>query len=223
MSNVVRFPRRRHGRTPATSASLRAAKFAKTSNDTAAEPRSVANRTTPGQWGLGMPLDRQPLTVLSDCASALARSPVPPHASIIVAQVKSESSMGTDIVRDLRTRQGFATCETTNPPNSRTIRSMDTDLEVSNRLAALREKLGLDQAQFAKSLGIEKNTYNAYERGKRPLTIETAKKIRRRYGISVDWLLFGDIGQPNQVFLVGIEPQPEAAKKAPARKKRSVA
>jgi transcriptional regulator with XRE-family HTH domain len=56
---------------------------------------------------------------------------------------------------------------------------MDTDLEVSNRLAALREKLGLDQASFAKSLGIEKNTYNAYERGKRPLTIETAKKIRR--------------------------------------------
>jgi DNA-binding XRE family transcriptional regulator len=61
---------------------------------------------------------------------------------------------------------------------------MDTDIEVSNRLAALREKLGMDQATFAKSLGIEKNTYNAYERGKRPLTIETAKKIRRRHGIS---------------------------------------
>jgi transcriptional regulator with XRE-family HTH domain len=102
---------------------------------------------------------------------------------------------------------------------------MDTDIEVSNRLAALREKLGLDQAKFAKSLGIEKNTYNAYERGKRPLTIETAKKIRRRYGISVDWLLFGDIGQPNQMFLVDIQTQPEAAKapKKPAvLKKRSV-
>lgn len=99
---------------------------------------------------------------------------------------------------------------------------MDTDLEVSNRLAALREKLGLDQASFAKSLGIEKNTYNAYERGKRPLTIETAKKIRRRYGISVDWLLFGDIGQPNQVFLLGIEPQAEPAKPT-VRKKRTAA
>lgn len=100
---------------------------------------------------------------------------------------------------------------------------MDTDLEVSNRLAALREKLGLDQVAFAKSLGIEKNTYNAYERGKRPLTIETAKKIRRRYGISVDWLLFGDIGQPNHQFLLDIEPVQEAPKKEPGRKKRTAA
>jgi transcriptional regulator with XRE-family HTH domain len=100
---------------------------------------------------------------------------------------------------------------------------MDTDVEVSDRLAALREKLGLDQAAFAKSLGIEKNTYNAYERGKRPLTIETAKKIRRRYGISVDWLLFGDIGQPNHQFLLTIEPPAPVAKREPVRKKRSAA
>lgn len=101
---------------------------------------------------------------------------------------------------------------------------MDTDIEVSNRLAALREKLGLDQAAFAKSLGIEKNTYNAYERGKRPLTIETAKKIRRRYGISVDWLLFGDIGQPNHQFLLSLE-QPVTAtpRRTPVRKKRTAA
>lgn len=100
---------------------------------------------------------------------------------------------------------------------------MDTDMEVANRLVALREKLELDQTSFAKSLGIEKNTYNAYERGKRPLTIETAKKIRRRYGISVDWLLFGDIGQSNQMFLLSIEPQAEAPQKQPVRKKRSAA
>lgn len=100
---------------------------------------------------------------------------------------------------------------------------MDTDLEVAIRLAALREKLELDQASFAKALGIEKNTYNAYERGKRPLTIETAKKIRRRYGISVDWLLFGDIGQPNQMFLLTIEQPAEAPKKEPGRKRKSAA
>lgn len=100
---------------------------------------------------------------------------------------------------------------------------MDTDIEVSNRLAALREKLGLDQASFAKSLGIEKNTYNAYERGKRPLTIETAKKIRRKYGISVDWLLFGDIGQPNYQFLMDIQPTIEVARREPVRRKRPAA
>lgn len=100
---------------------------------------------------------------------------------------------------------------------------MDTDMEVSNRLAALRERLQLDQVAFAKSLGIEKNTYNAYERGKRPLTIETAKKIRRKYGISVDWLLFGDLGQPNYQFLLSIESPAQTEVKAPVRKKRSAA
>lgn len=220
MGSVIRFPRMRHTRTSAVSTDLSAAKFAKASNVTWILPRLAATRTTPGQWGLGMPLDRHPLTVLADCASAPATSPVPPQASIIMSQVMS---MGDDIVRNLRTCQAFATCETTFTPNSRTIGPMDTDLEVSNRLAALREKLGLDQAKFAKSLGIEKNTYNAYERGKRPLTIETAKKIRRRYGISVDWLLFGDIGQPNQMFLLGIESQIEPVKKTAGQKKRSAA
>lgn len=95
---------------------------------------------------------------------------------------------------------------------------MDTDMEVSNRLAALREKLQMDQVAFAKSLGIEKNTYNAYERGKRPLTMETAKRIRKKYGISTDWLLYGDIGQPNHQFILTIEPPAEAP---PVRKKRS--
>jgi transcriptional regulator with XRE-family HTH domain len=98
---------------------------------------------------------------------------------------------------------------------------MDTDMEVANRLVALREKLEMDQTSFAKSLGIEKNTYNAYERGKRPLTIETAKKIRKRYGISVDWLLFGDIGQPNHQFLLSIDPPVEPPRRAPVRKKRT--
>jgi transcriptional regulator with XRE-family HTH domain len=98
---------------------------------------------------------------------------------------------------------------------------MDTDLEISNRLAALRERLGLDQVAFAKALGIEKQTYNAYERGKRPLTIETAKKIRRRYGISVDWLLFGDIGQPNHEFILGIPTGEVSSPAQPVRKKRT--
>lgn len=100
-------------------------------------------------------------------------------------------------------------------------------MEVANRLVALREQLKQDQKTFANSLGIEKNTYNAYERGKRPLTIETAKKIRRKYGISVDWLLFGDLGQPNREFIMQIEAErTPVADREPAKspkKKRSAA
>ena len=94
---------------------------------------------------------------------------------------------------------------------------MATDMEVANRLVALREKLQQDQKTFAHSLGIEKNTYNAYERGKRPLTIETAKKIRKKYGISTDWLLYGDLGQPNSQFIMQIE-----AERAPVAQREPV-
>lgn len=104
---------------------------------------------------------------------------------------------------------------------------MATDMEVANRLIALREKLQQDQKTFAESLGIEKNTYNAYERGKRPLTIESAKKIRKKYGISTDWLLYGDLGQPNREFIMQIEAERvPVAKREPAKspkKKRAAA
>jgi DNA-binding XRE family transcriptional regulator len=173
----------------------------------------------PAQCALGMPRgrDRQPLTVEGSCESPSATDPVPPQASITSSH---EYVMTNNIVRNMRTGQAFATCETTNARVSRTMGPMDTDFEIANRLIALREKLDLDQVKFAKSLGIEKNTYNAYERGKRQLTMETAKKIRKKYGISVDWLLFGDIGQPNYQFLLQIAPAVEPVKK-PAAKKRS--
>lgn len=99
---------------------------------------------------------------------------------------------------------------------------MDSLFEVANRLIALREVLQQDQKTFAESLGIEKNTYNAYERAKRPLTIETAKKIRKKYGISVDYLLFGDLGQPNYQFLLTVEAKlqpPVVEKSTPVRKR----
>lgn len=206
-----------HARASATS---RAARSARASSVTPDTPRSAASATMADQWAAGMPLRAaacQLLTVESDCPSASATAPVPPQATMIDFQ----SVMDGNIVRNSRTCQAVATCEATNSPIYTTIRRMDTDLEISNRLAALREKLGLDQVAFAKSLGIEKNTYNAYERGKRPLTIETAKKIRRRYGISVDWLLFGDVGQPNHEFLLGIQQTPEVPRSEPVRKRRT--
>lgn len=217
-SDVVSLGTLIHART-SDAASLRAAKSASSSSVTSVLPFSAAKRTTAAQRGAGMPRSRQPLTTEGNCESAPATSPVPPKASMMEFQ----SVIAGTIVRKTRTSQAFATCETTKSPDSRTIRPMDTDLEVANRLAALREKLEVDQATFAKELGIEKNTYNAYERGKRPLTIETAKRIRRRYGISVDWLLFGDIGQPNHQFILSIESPAEAPKRQPARKKRAAA
>lgn len=73
---------------------------------------------------------------------------------------------------------------------------MDPPHIVAARLKALRIELGFaSQTAFAARLGIDKSTYNPYEKGVRPLTFETACKIRREFGISIDWLFFGDLHQ----------------------------
>lgn len=101
---------------------------------------------------------------------------------------------------------------------------MDTDHDVARRLVAVREHLNRSQTNFADELHIAKNTLNGYEQAKRTLTLETARRIRDRFGVSVDWLLFGDIGQPSHDLAVELGPKPaikEDAKKAkPAPKRR---
>jgi len=97
---------------------------------------------------------------------------------------------------------------------------MDRPHIVAARLKALRTELGYkSQSAFAARLGIDKSTYNPYEKGTRPLTFETACLIRREFGISIDWLFFGDLHQSAIQTMArigsGIEaPQPKQKKVA---------
>lgn len=64
---------------------------------------------------------------------------------------------------------------------------------IGPRLKALRMALGFKtQLSFAKSLSIEKNTYNPFEKGTRPLTFEVACKIRKKHKVPVDYLFWGE-------------------------------
>ena len=85
---------------------------------------------------------------------------------------------------------------------------MDTDQKTGRRLIAVREHHKLNQVAFAGKLNISKSTLNGYEKGTRPLTSETARRIRERFGVSVDWLLFGDVGQPSHDLAVELGPAP---------------
>lgn len=97
---------------------------------------------------------------------------------------------------------------------------MDSDENIARRLIAAREKLGKTQVDFAGKLNIAKNTLNGYEKAERRLTIETAIRIRDRFGISVDWLLFGDVGQPSHEMALELGPKPQI--KADAKKAKPV-
>lgn len=204
MGTDDRLPARSHARASsklAETSSLRDAISANTSNVISALPRLAAKATTAAQWGAGMPRRRQPLTTDKCWSSAAATSPSdpgrggePPQRS---SMIESHVTMGDNIVCTMQTSQGFATRKTTFFAECGAIGSMmDPPHIVAGRLKALRVELGFpSQKAFADRLGIDKSTYNPYETGTRPLTFETACLIRREFGISIDWLFFGDLQQ----------------------------
>lgn len=191
MGKVIRFHARASTGSADDGSSFRAAISAKTSSVISDFPRSAAKATTAAQCGAGMPLVCQPLTVEADCPRAGATSPVPPRVAMTDFQV----NMPANIVRTLRTSQAFATRETTIPVDCGSLSPMiDPPEIIGPRLKALRLALECPtQTVFAKKLGIEKNTYNPFEKGTRELTFETACLIRKRFKIPLDYLFWGDM------------------------------
>ena len=73
---------------------------------------------------------------------------------------------------------------------------------IALRLAMTRVALGYDnQAEFAAKAGLRQNAYNQYETGKRRITLDAALKLKRTFGISLDWIYAGDRnGLPHAVW-----------------------
>ena len=67
-----------------------------------------------------------------------------------------------------------------------------TPKNTGRRLLRTREALELSQAEFCRQIGVERNLYNPFEKGRRRITIDVAMKIRDRYGITLDWIYAGD-------------------------------
>lgn len=218
MGKIIRFPGR-HARSSSQEdiSSLRDAISAKTSNVISGRPRLAANATTEAQCGAGMPRRLQPLTTGKRCPSASATSPSEPEGGGDPPQRSSMSEsqvvMAATIVRTVRTGQGFASRETTSSVDHGPIGPMIDDPKiVAKRLKNLREALGIStQVAFAKELGIEKNTYNPFEKGTRELTFETACLIRKRFRIPIDWLFWGDDDELPYHVKVKLEARRQAA------------
>ncbi len=63
---------------------------------------------------------------------------------------------------------------------------------IGPRLRRIRIALGVGkQAEFAASIGVEKNTYNPWEKGSRSLTFSGACLIRDHHKIPLDYLFYG--------------------------------
>ena len=62
---------------------------------------------------------------------------------------------------------------------------------VAARLAKVRLALGLEKKDFAERAGLQQQVYGPFENGKRPITIDAAKKLRKAYGLSLEFIYFG--------------------------------
>ena len=56
------------------------------------------------------------------------------------------------------------------------------------RIRQLRENRGLTQLEVANELSCDQSLYSKYERGLRPLPLESAVKLAAFYGVSLDYL-----------------------------------
>lgn len=156
------------------------------------QPFSAASLTKSDQRRGGMPRARQVLMVEAGKFSAAETAPVPPRASIASSAV---SAMDASIVRRLRTCQAFADCAATSSWNFGSIEEMADALEMQKkRLKATRIACGAPtQKAFYDAIGISKSGWSEFENGKRPLTLEAARKLKAGYKIPLDWSLDGDV------------------------------
>ncbi len=60
---------------------------------------------------------------------------------------------------------------------------------MNNNLKKLRERLGLNQKEFAASMGIGHTTYNGYETGARDPKSDFWIAVSEKYNVSIDYLL----------------------------------
>lgn len=67
------------------------------------------------------------------------------------------------------------------------------------RLKELRKQKGLSQEYIANALGITVRSYQNYEYGQREPNIETIFKLADFYGVTTDYLLGRETGEPETI------------------------
>ncbi|WP_339113281.1 helix-turn-helix transcriptional regulator [Thioclava sp. GXIMD2076] len=77
-------------------------------------------------------------------------------------------------------------------PGGEMLEEDDSAEAIGARLRRVREILGLSQAEFAEKAGMTKQTLNGFETGRRELTRNAAKSLRKTYGLSFEFMYFGN-------------------------------
>lgn len=87
----------------------------------------------------------------------------------------------------------------------------DIKKERTERMKSVRMLLGMTQKQFAEGLGISREGYQKLERGENNISMDVLEKLKYVYGISADYLLYGEF-QDEKMILEMIQNSSETAK-----------
>ncbi|MGU3387184.1 helix-turn-helix transcriptional regulator [Methylobacterium sp. D53M] len=60
------------------------------------------------------------------------------------------------------------------------------------RLRLLREIHGMHQAEWARHIGVTRQSWNNYEMGAARISIDAAMILLRKFGVSLDWIYNGE-------------------------------
>ena len=124
----------------------------------------------------------------------MAIAEVPPSASTMSSTVWNMRQTSVGAARTCQDfGQMFTASELSALPQGTNGGDMPSGAKsIGRRLLKTREALGLSQAEFCRQIGVQRNLYNPFEKGRRRITIDVATKIRDRYGISLDWIYLAD-------------------------------
>lgn len=64
--------------------------------------------------------------------------------------------------------------------------------DIGDRLKWHREYVGLTQEEYAESIGVARSSYTVWETGVRRFSLDGALLIKKRWGLSLDWLIEGN-------------------------------
>ena len=74
------------------------------------------------------------------------------------------------------------------------LEELEDDREaVAARLRRVREILKLSKKEFAEKAGLSMQVYGPFESAKRNLSLQSAKALRKRHGLTLEFLYFGKI------------------------------
>jgi len=71
------------------------------------------------------------------------------------------------------------------------------------RIAALRRSAGLSQAALANELGISTSAVGMYEQGRREPSTEILAAMAKRFGVTIDYLITGQVTDPQDSAVLG--------------------